>query len=140
MHRLIYKSRASGEIDKETFRDILYTSIELNRSNGLNGVLFATKSRYLQFLEGEYEKINTTFSKIKKDSRHTDIDLITFGAVEKGIFDNWSMRGFGIFDLNLELEAKLKKKYGEEDGDIRIPGDAESALSLARDVSTLRED
>jgi len=140
MHRLIYRSKAAGVIDKETFRDILYTSGEMNRSNGLNGALLATRTHYLQFLEGEYENVNTTFSRIAEDPRHTDIDLITFDAVENGIFDSWSMRGFGIFDLNLDLETQLKEKYGVENGDICLPRDAEGALSLARDVSILKKD
>ena len=127
-------------IDKETFRDILYTSVEMNRSNGLNGALLATRSHFLQFLEGEYEKVNATFTRIAEDPRHTDVELIAFDSVENGIFDSWNMRGCGIFDLNLQLETLLKEKYGVEDGDIRIPGDVDGALALARDVSVLKED
>lgn len=140
MHRLIYTSKAAGVIDKETFRNILYSSGEMNRLNGLNGALLATRTHYLQFLEGEYDNVNTIFTRITEDPRHTDIDLIAFDAVENGIFDSWSMKGFGIFDLNLDLEVQLKEKYGVENGDIRMPRDVEGALSLARDVRILKKD
>ena len=137
MHRLIYKSRANGVIDKETFRDILYTSVELNRKHGVNGALIASRSHYLQFLEGEHNIVADTFARIEKDNRHKNIVLITFSSIEKSFFADWRMRGFGLFDLNLELEKRLKQKYGEEDGGIRLPEDEQTALALAQDTNMI---
>ena len=137
MHRLIYRSRATGVIDKETFRNILYTSVELNRKYGVNGALIASRTHYLQFLEGEYEVVEKTYAKIQKDERHKDIQLITFAPVEQILFTGWRMRGFGLFGLNLELEKRLKEKYGVEEGTIRLPDEEAAALAIAMDVDMI---
>jgi hypothetical protein len=137
MHRLIYKSRAKSGIDKETFRDILYTSVALNRKHDISGALIASRTHYLQFLEGEHDIVADTFTRIKEDGRHTDIVLIAFSSIEKKLFVNWRMRGFGLFDLNLELEQQLKEKYGAEEGSIRLPDEEKAALALAKDVDMI---
>lgn len=137
MHRLIYKSRAKNGIDKETFRDILYTSVELNRKHGVNGALIASRTHYLQFLEGEHDIVADTFARIEEDNRHVNIFLIAFSSVEESLFVDWRMRGFGLFDLNLELESQLKEKYGVEEGGIRLPEEEAAALAIAKDVDML---
>ncbi len=137
MHRLIYKSRVNEKLDKETFRDILYTSAQMNSANGITGALLATHSHYLQFLEGEYEAVNQTFSRIMSDSRHSEVELIVFKPIEQRLFSAWKMKGFGIFQLNNELEVMLKDKYGEEEGSVRFPRDEPASLSLLNDVETL---
>jgi hypothetical protein len=134
MHLLIYKSRAAQSLDKKNLRDILYTSLEQNRAADVRGALLATRSHYLQFLEGDFEAVNDTFFRIVNDPRHTDIRLVSFGPVARAHFGDWRMKGFGIFDLNLELEEKLKKTYGEEEGSVLLPTDQESALSLVHDL------
>ncbi len=135
MHRLIYKSKARSAIDKESFRDILYTSVAMNRKYKINGALIATRSHFLQFLEGEYGTVLETYERIKEDSRHTDIKMISFSSVQQPLFSEWRMRGFGLFDMNLKLEKQLKEKYGSEDGVIRLPEEEEKALEFVKNVN-----
>ena len=137
MHRLIYKSTAAGEIDKETFRDILYTSVQLNRRHGITGALIAARKHYLQILEGEQEVVEETYSSICKDPRHTNIILIVSRPVGKALFSQWRMRGFGLFALNLQTEKRLLGKYGEEGGSVLLPEDEKGALALARDIEMI---
>lgn len=137
MYRIIYKSTAQGEIDKETFRDILYTSVQMNRKHGITGALIATKKYYLQFLEGEHEIVEKTYASICEDSRHKDIKLIASHSVRETLFSQWRMRGFGLFDLNLQTEKRLKEKYGEEDGSVFLPEDESGALAMVEDVEMI---
>jgi hypothetical protein len=139
MYRLIYKSRSSEPINRETIRSILHSSMELNRSHGLTGALLATETHFLQVLEGEYEALNETFSRILDDPRHTQIRIIHFAPAGRRLFGDWAMRGFGVFDLNRSLESSLKDKYGEEDGGIRFPEEEWSALSMVFDVNMMDE-
>lgn len=134
MHRLIYKSKAPFAIDKESFRDILYTSVAINRKHKINGALIATRSHFLQFLEGEYGEVEETYARIKEDKRHTDIKLISFSEVEQSLFSEWRMRGIGLFDMNIKLEKHLKEKYGTENGVIKLPEDEEKAIEFVKDV------
>jgi hypothetical protein len=137
MYRLIYKSRSSVTIDRGIVRDILHASLDRNREADVTGALLATSTHFLQVLEGDFDEVNETFQRIARDTRHSQLKLVSFGPEEKRLFEGWAMRGFGIFDLNRELEAQLKEKYGEEEGGVRFPTDEWAALALTRDVSMM---
>lgn len=139
MYRLIYKSTSAGPINKKNLRDILYTSMDNNRVEGVNGALIATHSHFLQFLEGSFEDVNATFSRIVKDPRHLDFTLVSFGPVDEALFSEWRMKGFGVFDLNLELENKLKQQYGEEANGVFLPTDEAKALSLLNAIEIIKK-
>lgn len=139
MYRLIYKSRSSGPVNRETVRQILHSSMEMNRQHGVRGALLATATHFLQVLEGGYEELNETFSRILMDSRHHEIRIVHFAPAGRHLFQDWAMRGFGVFDLNRELEEELREKYGEEEGGIRFPEEEWSALSIVFDVNMMDE-
>lgn len=140
MYRLIYKSRSTGSINREIVRNILNTSSELNEKEGLTGALLATDTHFLQVLEGGFKELNEAFFRIARDPRHDSIQLISFGPAARQIFKGWYMRGFGIFDLNLELEDELKQKYGVEEGGVRFPVEEWEALALFHELKMLAED
>ncbi|OPL18315.1 MAG: hypothetical protein AVO35_05570 [Candidatus Aegiribacteria sp. MLS_C] len=139
MYRLIYKSRSSGPVSRETVSRIIHSSMEMNRKHGVRGALLATATHFLQVLEGEYEALNETFFRILKDPGHHDIRIVHFAPAGRHLFQDWAMRGFGVFDLNRNLEERLREKYGEEDGGVRFPEEEWSALSMVFDVSMMDE-
>lgn len=138
MHRLIYKSRSIlVEVDEETLREILEQSRELNREADITGALIATRTHFLQAIEGDYKEVNQTFFRIAADPRHEELELVSFGPVEGRLFEEWVMKGFGIFDLDPDLETSLKRKFGVEEGGVKLPTEEWSALSLMHDVGVL---
>ena len=137
MYRLIYKSKSLIEIDQETVKDIIEHSQDMNEKDGISGALLATRSHFLQVLEGNFDAVNHTFFRIVADPRHENIQLIEFGPINKRLFEGWVMKGFGLFDLNLELEKRLKDKYGEELGGIRFPLEGWASLSLMHDIKLM---
>lgn len=139
MYRLIYKSRSAGPISKENLRDILYTSLENNRAGGVTGALIATSSYFLQFLEGNFDDVNSTFFRIIGDPRHRDIKLVSFRQVDKPLFSQWRMKAFGIFDLNVELENSLKERFGEEEGSVFLPTEETDAIKLVQEVEMIEK-
>lgn len=139
MYRLIYKSKSVVELDQETVKDIILHSQTMNEKRAITGALLATRTHFLQALEGEYEAVNHTFFRIVTDPRHEKIQLVSFGPVEKRLFEGWTMKGFGIFDLNIDLADRLKDKYGEEDGGVKFPIEEWSALSLMHDIRLMAE-
>jgi len=137
MYRLIYKSRSSSEITWEMVRGILHASEKENSEHDVNGVLLATETHFLQVLEAKFEDINETFIRIVRDPRHTDIRLISYNVIDARLFAGWGMRGIGVFDFNQELEVKLKKKYGEEDGGVKFPLEEWMALAMIHDINMI---
>ena len=111
----------------------------MNEKRGITGALLATRTHFIQALEGEFEAVNHTFFRIVTDPRHEQIQLVSFGPVEKRLFEGWVMKGFGLFDLNLELAERLKEKYGEEEGGVRFSTEEWSALSLMHDIKLMSE-
>jgi hypothetical protein len=125
---IIYKSRSKDVADLDLVNSILASSTRNNDTNGITGVLVATKTHFLQVLEGEFEALNTTFERISSDTHHDKIQIISFTEIEERQFGEWAMHGIGLFDLNHELAVKLCQRFGEENGDIRLP-------STVRDVT-----
>ena len=100
---------------------ILASSTENNAKNEVTGILIATKTHFLQVLEGEFEALNKTFERISRDDRHKDVQIISFAEIKERRFSEWAMHGVGLFDLNHELAVRLCEKFGEENGNVRIP-------------------
>ena len=91
------------------------------------------------FLKVILKRSMKPFFRIVKDPRHADIKLVSFGAVENALFSEWRMKGFGVFDLNLELENRLKQQYGEEENGVFLPIDETQALSLLYDIEIIEK-
>jgi hypothetical protein len=130
LHAIMYKSRCKGVADLELVNSILETSTKNNSANGISGVLIATKTDFLQVLEGEFEALNETFERISHDTRHDKIQLISFTEIEERRFGEWAMHGIGLFDLNHELAVELSKKFGEENGSVRLPSTAHDVMDF----------
>jgi hypothetical protein len=140
MYRLIYKSRSPAPLDWDTVLSILHDSKENNEKNEVGGYLMATRNHFLQVIEGRFEDVNTTFMRIVKDPRHTEILLLSYDVIDSRLFELWGMKGIGVFGNNDELALKLIAKYGEEDGGVRFPREAWLALSLIHDVRAVTDD
>lgn len=121
LRSIVYKSRSKDVVDLDMVNSILAVSTRNNSANGITGVLIATKTHFLQVLEGEFEALNATFQRITSNTRHDKIQLISFVEIEERKFGEWAMHGIGLFDLNHELAVKLCKRFGEENGSIHLP-------------------
>ena len=139
MYRLIYKSQSVSEVDQEMVKDIIECSWKTNEKSKITGALLATRTHFLQVLEGEFAEVNETFFRIVSDPRHQYIQLISFAPAARRLFEGWTMQGFGLFDLDLELEKRLKVKFGEESGGVCFPVEEWSALSLMSDIRAIRD-
>ena len=130
LNSLVYKSRCKSVVDLDLVDSILASSIRNNAANGVTGVLLATRTHFLQVLEGGFEALNETFERISGDTRHEKIQLISFTEIEERRFGEWAMHGIGLFDLNQELTIKLCKEFGEEDGNVRLPSTTREVTEL----------
>ena len=130
LRSVMYKSRCKGVANWDLVESILESSTRNNPANAITGVLVATKNHFLQVLEGEFEPLNTTLERISRDSRHHEIQLISFSEIEQRRFGDWGMHGIGLFEMNRELAAKLCSKFGEENGNVCFPSTEHEVLDL----------
>ncbi len=98
--RLIYASRAAGELRAETLQDILRQAHEHNPDNGITGILCHSDSVYLQVLEGGRGPVNALYSKIQRDPRHTDIVLLHYEEISERHYAGWTMGQVNLAKIN----------------------------------------
>jgi hypothetical protein len=130
LNSMIYKSRCKGVVNWDLVNSILSSSTENNPENGITGVLLATETHFLQVLEGEFENLNATFERISRDTRHDNVQLISFTEIDERKFGDWVMHGIGLFDLNRDLATLLRRKFGEDNGSIRLPCTPSEVMEL----------
>ena len=130
LNSLIYKSRCKGLANWDLVESILASSSRNNPENDITGVLVVTETHFLQVLEGEFEPLNATFEKISRDTRHDTTQIISFTEIEERQFSEWAMHGIGLFDLNRELKSTLCLKFGEDNGNVRLPSSAHEVTDL----------
>ena len=46
-------------------------------------------------------KLNSTFAKISRDARHSDISLVEFTNIESRLFADWKMKLFCVDDFKI---------------------------------------
>jgi hypothetical protein len=139
MYRIIYKSRSVAPLDWDIVRSITGASEDSNARCGMTGVLLASRTHFLQVLEGNFEDVNAVFRRIARDDRHTDLSIISFNVVDARLFGGWGMRGVGAFDFNKAIEKELKDKYGEEEGGIHFPLEEWQVLAMINDIKMTRD-
>lgn len=139
MYRLIYKSRSLEEMDWDTVQTILHESEANNGLNGITGFLLASRTHFLQVLEGTFEDINQTYLRIVRDTRHDHVQLLSYEVIDARLFEGWSMKGLGVFGNNSDLARQLIEKYGEQDGGVRFPLESWLALSMIFDIRAIHE-
>ena len=99
LHYLIYTSRSHHHWSEEDLMRLLDTSWTNNRKRNLSGILVYLGDQFIQLLEGKEEDVVGTFSKIRSDGRHKNIQLLLEGRQKTRIFKSWSM-GFKSLDFS----------------------------------------
>ena len=139
MYRMIYKSRSVEPLNWDIVRSITSVSERNNQACGVTGVLLASRSHFMQAVEGNFEDVNAVFRRICRDDRHVELSIIGFTVIDARLFGGWGMRGIGAFDFNQQIEQQMKEKYGEEDGGMRFPLEEWQALGMINDIKMMRE-
>lgn len=99
MRRIIYRSLAAPGIDRvETFR-LVFQARMANEARGLSGFLVHIEDHFYQVLEGPTWKLVATFDTIRRDGRHTNVEVIDERSIPEPCFASWRMRYFDGRDV-----------------------------------------
>ena len=91
MFCLIYRSVAKASFKQSEIHTMLKKARIYNDQLGITGCLLYYQGEFIQYLEGHQIKVLELFDKIKKDKRHTDIELISYAERDSREFSNWEM-------------------------------------------------
>ena len=116
LHQLAYISRSlikGSEADiKREIEAILSCSKKNNHKAEITGALFYSGGYFCQVLEGPIKPLVELYARINSDDRHTGVTLLHFHAIEKRIFEHWSMAFAGI-ESKLQQQISYIKDSGE---------------------------
>lgn len=111
---LLYRSRATRDLDERELLPILMASMRNNARAGVTGVLlygpstplpergefdpqpstvvpFEGPGIFVQWLEGPIEAVQETLERIGRDARHTDVEVLEQGEHDMRLFPHWAM-------------------------------------------------
>ena len=109
MISLIYVSTATHLLSNEELLEILHVSRRNNQTGPITGLLLYKDGNFMQVLEGPEEAVREIFGKILKDTRHTDITVLSTDPIKERQFSDWKMAF-----LNLDEEtAKHENAYSQ---------------------------
>lgn len=104
--RLIYVSKAL-DVENLDLKALINQARENNASTSVTGMLWFNGEYFLQALEGSRENVNRTYNSIIKDSRHKNVQLISFEYIDERSFADWSMGYFSDLIKNRELISNI---------------------------------
>lgn len=104
LYRLVYTSVRKPECTYEEIQNILDSCKKNNPGDNLTGVLLHSKNRFIQYLEGDKDKVRELFEKVKGDPRHTSVNERDFSPITERIFPSWNMGYKDADQLNFHTE------------------------------------
>lgn len=108
---LIYVSRAAPDLETDDLDRIHHSAINLNALDGITGLLVYNGSHFLQIVEGASDAIDDLLQRLRRDPRHSDIEVVDESMAESVSFPDWSMSlvkvSAGRFDARGDLATQL---------------------------------
>lgn len=107
MYSIVYHSTANLDLTAKDISNILETSRDWNKKNGISGSLIYHNHRFIQILEGDKTILEELYVHIKKDKRHSDIKLLNKSLISERTFKKWSM---AFIDLSHDNQSNKERE------------------------------
>ncbi|WP_332742905.1 BLUF domain-containing protein [Hydrogenophaga sp.] len=108
--RLLYVSRAVEKDSPRVIESILESARSHNMGHGITGVLCYGGGVFLQAIEGGRSAVNTLYSHIVADPRHSDVELLHYEEITERRFGGWTMGQVNLTKLNISIVLKYSEK------------------------------
>ena len=114
MLSLLYVSTSVKLLSDEELLDILKVSRENNKSLDVTGLLLYKGGNFMQVLEGPDEAVNSLYEKIKTDSRHKDVSIISQEQISARQFPDWEMAFQNLDNPHIQNEPGYSQFLQDE--------------------------
>ena len=139
--RLIYRSIANSQtLESEQLSKLANDASNNNRKLGLYGILVVSDNRFIQLIEGPSKFVNELFCKIIKDTRHDQVELISFESIVQPEFIDWSMKLIELDKIDPSVRSLLSKKYPIKNDKFQFPNESFLMTSLLMDLKYILND
>lgn len=108
---LFYLSRSTLCLPQEAAQvdAIVDVSRRFNAKAGISGALMFTEQNFAQFLEGPEAEVRTLLTRLVRDTRHRDVDVVLSENSPERRFFGWSMAYSGP---HLFVEQEFERLIG----------------------------
>ncbi len=88
---LTYTSLARLDLVAEDIEAIHRSARDLNALDGISGLLVFNGTHFLQIIEGAENAVDDLVTRLRRDPRHTGVEVRDQRRVEERSFPDWSM-------------------------------------------------
>ena len=88
---LTYTSLARLDLEADDLEAIHRTAREVNALEGITGLLIFNGTHFLQIVEGSPDAIDDLVERLRRDPRHSGVEVRDERAIEQRSFPDWSM-------------------------------------------------
>lgn len=88
---LTYTSFASLDLQVDDLEAIHQVSLRSNALEGITGLLIFNGTRFLQVLEGAPNAIDDLLERLRRDPRHSGLEVRQFQDIQEKCFPDWTM-------------------------------------------------
>ena len=96
LRRITYTSIATISLDQRALLDLLHAARGFNKFDDITGLLIHDEGHFLQVIEGPANAIDNLAQRLKRDRRHSQVEIHEDALVERRLFPDWAM-GLGEF-------------------------------------------
>jgi len=104
MFCLVYESKANPNFGFSEIEKMLEKAREYNDKEHITGCLLMYNGRFIQYLEGEQEKVLNLFEKIENDLRNSEVILLSQEKIDEREFEEWHMAFENLRNENSQLQ------------------------------------
>ena len=117
---LAYTSLAKMDLSADDLHAIHHTALELNALDGITGLLVFNGTHFLQIIEGEAAGIDDLVARLRRDPRHSGLEVRDERMVQTRSFPDWSMElvrvNASYFQARESIEERIPATVS---GDVR---------------------
>ncbi|MDO1450991.1 BLUF domain-containing protein [Rhodocytophaga aerolata] len=105
--QLVYVSSRKSTCSDQEIEKILSACQKNNPHVEATGVLLYSKDKFIQYLEGDSKQLLSLFDKIKQDSRHEQVRMISYGPIKEKAFPSWHMATKQLSKSEVEYKTHI---------------------------------
>src|SRR5690348_17199525 len=108
---LTYTSLAGLDLQADDLEEIHRTARNVNALEGITGLLIFNGTHFLQIVEGSPDAIDDLVERLRRDPRHSGLEVRDEQPIERRSFPDWSMElvrvSASYFDARKTVSGQL---------------------------------
>ncbi|MFG6067294.1 MAG: BLUF domain-containing protein [Stenotrophomonas indicatrix] len=96
LRAIAYVSQAKPDLSAARLQTLVEDAARFNKMAGVTGVLLHDGERFLQYIEGPPDGIDSVYERILQAGSHVDIVELARGRLGQRQFPYWAMRGLPV--------------------------------------------